>query len=296
MKFMFFTLGGRLFWEDVYNFQNWIIQKNVRTLNYRLLDPHSIRRASGTFEQCRDALIKYIEAYEMTAPYDDSIVLIPGFGQSKKALRELADELKTLPANIIIFNHASLRQSLIYHANILAQFLKNIKTKNKTSFITVGSGGLVLRKMIGNSNNYRSYNIHRVLELNPLNSGSDLAELLEKNKYAFKLAGPMIRDITPQKTTVLAKLPQEIEHGLLFCSQPWKALIRKILSRYDSFPIASRPSEESFAKVVYKISEPFEPPLKDKMIVGLCRRYIENGYFTENDKNAGRPKNSTLKS
>ena len=283
MKFMFFTLGGRLFWEDVYNFQNWIIQKNVRTLEYRLLDPYNIRRASGTFEQCRDALMKYIEAYEMDAPYDDSIVLIPGFGQSKKALKELAEELKCLPANIIIFNYASLRKSLTHHANILSQFLKNIKTKNKTSLITVGSGGLVLRKMIDNSNNYRYYGISRVLELNPLNSGSDLAELLEKNKYAFKLAGPMIRDITPKKTAALAKLPQEIEHGLLFCSQPWKALFRKLLSRYDSFPIASRPSEESFAKTVYKITEPFEPPLKDKMIVGLCKRYITEGYFSEKE-------------
>ena len=295
MKFMFFTLGGRLFWEDVYNFQDWIIQKNVRTLNYRLLDPHNIRRASGTFEQCRDELIKYIEAYEMAAPYDDSIVLIPGFGQSKKALRELAKELKDLPANIIIFNYASLRQTLIYHANILTQFLKNIKTKNRTSFITIGSGGLVLRKLIENSYNYRNYNIYRVLEINPLNSGSDFAELLEKNKYAFKLAGPMIRDITPKKAVALAKLPQEIEHGLLFCSQPWKALIRKILSRYDSFPIASRPSEESFAKVVYKVTEPFEPPLKDKSIIGLCRRYIENGYFLDNKQSQNQSESSTPK-
>ena len=35
MKFDFFTFGGRFVWEDVLNYQNWIIQRNIHTQKYR---------------------------------------------------------------------------------------------------------------------------------------------------------------------------------------------------------------------------------------------------------------------
>ena len=38
MSFSFFAFDSRFFWEDVYNYNDWIIQLNVRTLKYRLVD------------------------------------------------------------------------------------------------------------------------------------------------------------------------------------------------------------------------------------------------------------------
>ena len=42
MKFNFFTLGGRFRWEDIYNYHDWRIQRNIQTGKYRLLDPNDI--------------------------------------------------------------------------------------------------------------------------------------------------------------------------------------------------------------------------------------------------------------
>ena len=61
MKFNFFTFGGSVFWEDVFFYQKWRIQRNCCTKKYRLLDSWDIRRASGTFEDCQKAFIKYIQ-------------------------------------------------------------------------------------------------------------------------------------------------------------------------------------------------------------------------------------------
>ena len=71
MKFDFFTLGGRFLWEDIYNYRNWIIQRNINKQQYRLLDPFHVRRDHGSFERCKETLLKYIEACELEPLYDD---------------------------------------------------------------------------------------------------------------------------------------------------------------------------------------------------------------------------------
>ncbi|MEE6206574.1 MAG: hypothetical protein VZR95_00780 [Alphaproteobacteria bacterium] len=281
MKFMFFTFGGQNNWEDVYSYQGWAIQKNINSTSYRLIDPYNIRRHAGSFEQCRDILMDYIKGFELDSPYDDSIVLIPGYGQSKKTMLKLAESLKSLNVNVIIFNNAGLKADLNYHAKMLTQFLKNLDNSGKLSFITTSTGGLILRKMISNSNNYRNYNIHRILEINPLNSGSDLAELLESIPMIAKCIGPMLKDIVPQKIFSLSKLPRDIEHGLLFCPLHWKAFFRRFLSRYDSFPISSRPTEESYANIVKKFPQPLSEPLEDSNIIKICKKFIADGVFED---------------
>lgn len=281
MKFMFFTFGGQNNWEDVYSYQGWAIQKNINSTSYRLIDPYNIRRHAGSFEQCRDILMDYIKGFELDSPHDDSIVLIPGYGQSKKTMLKLAESLKSLNVNVIIFNNAGLKADLNYHASMLTQFLKNLDNNGKLSFITTSTGGLILRKMISNSNNYRNYNIHRILEINPLNSGSDLAELLESMPIIAQRIGPMLKDITPKKIFSLSKLPRDIEHGLLFCPLHWKAFFRRFLSRYDSFPISSRPTEESYANIVKKFPQPLSEPLEDSNIIKICKKFIADGVFED---------------
>jgi len=206
---------------------------------------------------------------------------------------KLAESLKSsLPVNVIIFNNAALQADLNYHANMLTQFLKNINNNGKLFFITADTGGLILRRMISNSNNYRNYNIHRILEINPLNSGSDLAELLEKWPAVSKFIGPMLKDITPKKIFSLAKLPRDIEHGILFCSLHWKAFFNRFLSRYDSFPISSRPSEESFAGTVKRFQQPLSQPLENDEVIKLCETYITKGVFEEEKQEERQDKKS----
>ena len=283
MKFNFFTFGGRFFWEDIYNYRNWIIQKNVISTNYRLIDPYDIKRDYGTFDQCKATLLRYIAACEEAPLSTDSIILIPGFAQSKKSLRTLATAFNNNDSNVIIFNHASICRGLSYHANALAQFLRNVNTTGILSFITIGTGGLILRKMLANSNNYRSFHIKRILEINPLNSGSDFAELLSGFGLIKNYVGPMVYDITPQKVLSLAKLPPDIEHGIIFCPFAWQMFCKGILAKYESFPSIHRESEESFAPNIKKIDNYHPSPLKDDEIIELCRNFINDGAFDLDD-------------
>lgn len=280
MKFDFFTFGGRYFWNDVFSYQGWVIQRNVRSRRYRLLDTHNVRRSSGTFDECRDTLLKYIEACELDEPYPDSVILLHNFGRTKYSFATLQSSLQPLKANIIAVNYTSLCKGLNFQADILTQFLKNLDIKGKTYFITNGAGCLVLRKLIANCSNYRAYNIAGVIDINPINSGSDLADLLCRKDFFKNLLGPMLNEITPRKCISLEKLPKEIPHGIIFYPPAYQQLIKKMLSRFDSFPPLSPPSEQSYAGDILTLTKLTCFPLHNSKLGEYCRQYLETGSFT----------------
>lgn len=283
MKFDFFTLGGRFLWEDIYNYRDWIIQRNIRKQKYRLLDPGYIRRDSGSFEQCKATLLKYIEACELEPLYEDTIIILHGYARTRNSTAALANSLKDLPANIIRINYASLRMGLNFHALMLEQFIKNLDTKGHLFIINVGAACLLTRKFISNSENYRAYKIARILDINPLNSGSDLAELLSKQKGSEQIFGPMLSDIQTKKALSLPKLPSEIEHGIIFCPNALQRISKKIFSNLDSFPFASPPNERTYAQKIKDIQEKVCCPLRCRDLFDNCIHFVTEGEFLPDD-------------
>lgn len=279
MKFDFFTCGGRFFWEDLYNYQDWVIQRNIINNKCRLLDSHNIRRHSGTFEQCKETLLKYITAYELDPLYDDTVVILHGFGRSKKSVKKIAESLKKLPMNVICLGYPSLRRNVYYHASMLSKFLKNIDIRGQLYIINVGSSCLITRKLLSKSNNYRQYNIARVLDINPLNSGSDFAEILASKKFFNFLLGPMLRDISTPRAAALAHLPHDIDHGILFAPMTVNDLTNKMFSRFESFPFSTPPNEESYADKVCKIAKKSFFPLNSEPVAQHCCNFIQSGEF-----------------
>ncbi len=277
MKFDFFTLGGRFYWEDVFNFQDWVIQKNIKSGKYRLLDPHNIRRESGSFEICKDTLLKYIKFFEL--PDDDSeiVVILHGFARTKASVALMKEYLNKNSLNTIAVNYCSLQKGISYHANILQQFIGNLTTHKSICFITVGAGCLVLRKMLDMSDNYRNFKISRVLDINPINSGSDFADILVKSSLARRLLGPMLTDISTDRALKIPQLPKDIEHGIIFCPSSITSLLKKFTSHYESFPSASPPNEKTYAESFVEIDKKSLFPLENSHLHKLCLAFLKYG-------------------
>ena len=89
MKFNFFTFGGSQFWEDVFFYQKWRIQRNCHSKIYRLLDKWDIKRAEGSFETCRKAFVKCIEVYEIPRQKGELVILLHGISETKSIFRPL---------------------------------------------------------------------------------------------------------------------------------------------------------------------------------------------------------------
>ncbi len=279
MKFTFFTFGGNFMWEDIFNYQDWVIQRNIFTQRCRLLDPLNIRRHSGSFEQCKETLLKYIEAYELDDLFDDTVIILHGFASNKRSVKYIAESLKSLKMNVIAIGYPSLRRGTSYHATMLSLFLQNIEIKGKLYIINVGSSCLITRKLLNRSNNYRHYNIARVLDINPLNSGSDLTELLAKISFFRFIFGPMLEDISTPKAASVARLPYDIEHGIIFAPLSAHDIAKKFLSHFESVSFTTPPSEESYAQTIKTIENSYLQPLKSIELLQACRDYIQFGKF-----------------
>ena len=89
MKFNFFTCGGGQFWEDVFFYQKWRIQRHYKTQEFRLLDPWDIRRYEGSFGECRQAFVTYISMYQLARQKGHMIVMLHGLGETKNIFKPL---------------------------------------------------------------------------------------------------------------------------------------------------------------------------------------------------------------
>lgn len=281
MSFSFFALSSRFFWEDVYNYNDWVIQLNVRTLKYRLIDPLGVCRETGDFEACRSTLLKYIEACELTELKDNTVIILHGFGKNKSSVKQIAHHLKDINANIITLNYASLRRGIAFHANILAQMLQNSDIQGKLYIISVGASCLIVRKLLSESNNYRRYKLARVLNINPLNSGSDLAELLVRKPFFNFILGPMLKDITTEKASNTPKLPKEIDLGLIIATGIFTRFLKKLISRFESFPFSTPLSERSYADKLEEFDTQTYNSLNDDRLLAYCKNFITTGDFSK---------------
>jgi len=279
MSFDFFTFGSRFFWEDVFNYDNWVIQLNVRSLKYRLVDSFGVRRESGTFEQCKETLIKYIHACELKEPKDNTVIILHGFGKKKSSIEGLAAKLDDINANIIPLSYATLRRGVGFHANILTQMLDHMEIKGKLFIINAGASCLITRKFLNECENYRRYNIEGVIDINPINSGSDFADLFVNKKIINFILGPMFKDIATRNAIEIDKLPAEINHGIIFSSNPLAKLFKSFTARYESFPLASVPNENSYAEKIKKLAAKTWNSLNDKNLATCCKNFIVNGDF-----------------
>ncbi|MBQ8481905.1 MAG: hypothetical protein IJ532_05175 [Alphaproteobacteria bacterium] len=281
MSFTFFAFDSRFFWEDVYNYNGWIIQLNVRTLKYRLLDSYSVCRESGSFEQCKETLLKYIYACEMDDLCDNTVVILHGFGGTRASAKIIGDGLKGINANIIPLSYATFRRGIGFHSNILAQMLQNIEVKGKLYIINIGAACLITRKLLSESDNFRRYNIERVLDVSPMNAGSDLAELFMDNRFFRFLLGPMLKDIATPNALNLEKLPEEIDHGLIFAQNKFTLMLKKLLARFESFPSENPKNERTYAQKIKNIDLNTWFSLKDEQLLNYCRNFVTTGDFME---------------
>ena len=157
MNFSFFTFGGALFWEDVFFYQKWRIQRHCFSKKYRLLDSWDIRRASGTFENCRKAFIECIDSYEITKQPNHMIILLHGYADGKNIFKNLWRKLILTNSSVASLNYPSLFRNSTESALQLLFFLNHMEGIEEVSFVTKGAGTLVLEKALNMPIEYQTF-------------------------------------------------------------------------------------------------------------------------------------------
>lgn len=195
------TLGGEQFWSDERVDQGWRIQQNAFTGHYRLLDPHDVRRAWGSDEQCRLALDE-IKRREKLPPLEGrAVITLHGLVRSRDHMdgigRYLAEQGDYHWVNV---SYASTRRSLDEHAQSLARVIAGLEGIDEIHFVCHSLGNLVVRRYLGEAQEPRPRwlidpRITRMVMLGPPNNGAQLARRLKDNEFLAMIFGPSAKQL-----------------------------------------------------------------------------------------------------
>ena len=215
----FYTMGGGHFWEDVFFYQKWRIQRNYVTKKCRLLDNWDIRRHEGSFEECRQAFVKYIDAYQIARQKGHMIIMIHSIGQSKnifKPLWRVAIKNGFMAAAV---NYPSTQKDIDAHTKQFLFFLNHLEDVDTISFVTYGAGSVVLQKIFAEKENWLSrIKISRIVEVCPYTFGSNLMAWLSNNNITDFFVGPMADDLKPNKVKNLPQI-ENFDVGIIISNE-----------------------------------------------------------------------------
>lgn len=277
MQFDFFTFGGAVFWEDVFFYQKWRIQRHCFTKTYRLLDSWDIRRASGSFETCQKAFIKYINSYEITKQHGKMIILLHGFADSKNIFKKLWRKFVLTDSTVAALNYPSIFKNAGESAQQLLFFLNHIDNISEVSFVTKGMGNLILQKALNASTAQQEYaeriRIENIVEINPVVTGNLICDYLTQLKFLKFLNRTSLGDMTEKQIKHTPNLPPRLNYLKIFSTS---ILSRSFLSvlKFCNFPVRESPR---FGKNTIFIESDTFFTLENEEILNKTVNFIKNG-------------------
>ncbi len=280
MRHCFFTLGGSQFWEDVFFYQKWRIQRNHKTKEFRLLDPWDIRRYEGGFEECRQAFVRYISLYQLPRQKGHMIIMIHGFGDSKNVFKPMwraALQQNYLAAAV---NYPSTQKNLNSFVKQFNFFLNHLEDVQEVSFISLGIGGIVLRKLLASKEPWtQKLKINRAVQVCPPNQGSVLLTKLASFKFLRKIMGPACDDFSPKNVSGWDKLRLKTEIGVIYTQRPEKGILLFLPQSWHKYFYIADVVKFKGAKELLYVKNFHLNPFNSRNIVDACLRFLRQGKF-----------------
>ncbi|MFI3242595.1 MAG: hypothetical protein R3Y43_08530 [Alphaproteobacteria bacterium] len=192
----FYTLGGNFFWEDVFFYQKWRIQRHYKKKTCRLLDNWDIRRFEGEFNECYKEFLKSIELYEISKQSGHMIIMLPSFFESKNVFKPLWREILKENYNVAAINYPATLKNSDSHAKQINLLLNNLEDINEVSFITKGVGAIVLDKILSHKEKWQNkLKINKVITINNPKEYSLPIKKLTKSYICKIFLGPMCAEV-----------------------------------------------------------------------------------------------------
>lgn len=280
MKDDFYTFGGSHFWEDVFFYQKWRIQRNYITKKCRLLDNWDIKRHEGSFEECRQAFVKYIEAYEIARPNGHMIIMIHSIGQSKNIFKPMWRRALKDGCMAAALNYPSTQKDLESHTKQFHFFLEHLEDVDSVSFVTLGAGNTIVQELFKKKASWQSkLKFDRCVFVNPYVTGSKLLAKLCKSKLLNFIIGPMGNDLSVDNIEKLVPL-SSMESGVILSNKSFWVRLAEILT----FSVVKSKTHEEIkfftgAKDVIEITNFRKNVFDNKNISDAVMSFLLNGEF-----------------
>ena len=260
----FYTFGGSQFWEDVFYYQKWRIQRNYKEKIYRLLDNWDIQRAEGTFEECRKAFLHFIEVYQLSRQRGHMIIMLHGLGDSKNIFKPMWRKAIKESFLAAALNYPSTLKNTEGHVRQIDFMLNHLQDVSEVSFITKGVGGIILRRLLALDSPWRQkLKIGRIVQVCPPNQGSRLFHRLCGSSFIKGILGPMVGEIVPPKSALWPDFSQDLDVGIIAFSD--------LFAKKEE---AARPGKKTLYIKNYRLN-----PFNNNDVVDAAIKFIKFGKF-----------------
>lgn len=280
MGYNFYTLGGSQFWEDVFYYQKWRIQRNYKTKTYRLLDNWDIRRAEGTFDNCRRAFLKYIEVFQLSRQKGHMVILLHGLGDGKNIFKPLWREIIKHGLSAAAINYPSTRKRIDGHVRQLDFFMNHLEDIEEVSFVTKGIGGLILRKLLSFDSPWRhKIKIQHIVEINPTNPETPLFEKMSKFRLCNYVLGPILQDLSQKNMQIIPVFKNPEQVGIIQYNSLWTRICQWFPQNIRQYFPNIESSNLNGVKNTISINGYRCCPIKNEQVILKCVKFLTQGKF-----------------
>ena len=275
-----YTCGGGHFWEDVFFYQKWRIQRNYTSKKCRLLDNWDICRFEGSFDECRKAFIKYIEAFELPRQKGHMIIMLHGLGESKNIFKPLWRAALKEGFMAAAINYPSTQKEIDGHVRQLDFFLTHLEDVDTVSFVTKGVSSLLLRKLFAKKRAWQDkLKIGRIVEVNPCVQESILLTQIAKNPILGFIAGPMAKELNQQNIDDIKNPISGIDVGVVLSKSRLISLCEGLTGTRNQLISNEYMQESEKASALIEFAPHWGNIFKSDKLCCAVVNFLKNGKF-----------------
>jgi len=285
------TLGGRQFWADEYFFHDWHIQRNVFTGHYRLLDGSNLRRAWGTFDECRAKLAQIRDERRLPAMSGRAVVVLHGLFRSGHSMSRMARFLRDKGGYAVFnVNYPTTRGPVTDHAQSLAKVISSLEGIEEINFVAHSLGNLVVRHYLGDNTNleagvFPDPRIGRMVMLGPPNQGAQLAEALGHYRLFHVVAGQSASQLGRDWRQLEARLATPAcPFGILAGGRGTETGYNPLLGHDNDMVVSVECTRLAGAADFAVLPVLHTLMMDDAKVQEYTLRFLEHGYFISPDR------------
>ncbi len=285
------TLGGRQFWADEHFFHDYHIQRNVFTGHYRLLDGSNLRRAWGTFDECRAKLLQIRDERRLPAMSGRAVVVLHGLFRSGHSMGRMAKFLREKGGySVFNVNYPTTRGPVTDHAQSLAKVISSLEGIEEINFVAHSLGNLVVRHYLGDHTNaeagvFPDPRIGRMVMLGPPNQGAQLAEALGQYRLFHVVAGQSASQLGRDWQQLEARLATPAcPFGILAGGRGTEKGYNPLLGQDNDLVVSVECTRLAGAADFAVLPVLHTLMMDDAKVQEYTLRFLEHGYFISPDQ------------
>lgn len=198
------NLTDRHAWADELFFQQWRIQRHAQSGLCRLLDERDQCQASGSWEQCQQALEQAKRDRNLPPMRGPAVLLLHGLFRSRSCMQPLDDYLEKQGGFLVLnVEYPSTQADVTEHARALGSIVRHLEGVSEIHLVGHSLGNIIIRRWLADQAQEttpatNAPRLGRIVMLGPPNQGAELATLVADEPLVRRLVGPVGQQLGSQ--------------------------------------------------------------------------------------------------